>query len=237
MAGADPSTNDLAEQRKSRRLAQIRAAHRYAGVLGFVIVVFTFSALAPTRPWVLSVIVILQALTLALAMWSGGRVSVYRIEYMVIGGSVIVAVAGEVWEQSRGVSGGVSLYSAALTLLTIVVIALGVSRQESVNSQSVTGAIGIYLLIGMFFVYLYGASAYLGDSAFFVQTASASRPLFQYFSFVTLATVGYGDYTAAHQLGRMLAIVEALMGQLYLVTVLAILVSQLGRGREGPVGR
>ena len=136
------------------------------------------------------------------------------------------------WEKNRGVSGGVSLYSAALTLLTIVVIALGVSRQESVNSQSVTGAIGIYLLIGMFFVYVYGASAYLGHSAFFVQTASASRPLFQYFSFVTLATVGYGDYTAAHQLGRMLAIVEALMGQLYLVTVLAILVSQLGRPRR-----
>ena len=59
--------------------------------------------------------------------------------------------------------------------------------------------------------------------------------MFQYFSFVTLATVGYGDYTAAHQLGRMLAIVEALMGQLYLVTVLAILVSQLGRPRAGQI--
>ena len=232
MAGADPSTNDLAEQRRSRRLAQIRDAHRYAGVLGFVIIVFTFSALAPTSPWTLSVIVVLQALMLALAMWTGGRASVYRIEYLVIGVSVIVAVGGEVWEKSRSVSGGVSLYSAALTLATIVVIALGVSRQESVNSQSVTGAIGIYLLIGMFFVYVYGASNYLSQSAFFVQTASASRPLFQYFSFVTLATVGYGDYTAAHQLGRMLAIVEALMGQLYLVTVLAILVSQLGRPRR-----
>jgi hypothetical protein len=232
MAGADPSTNALAEQRRSRRLAQIRDAHRYAGVLGLVIIVFTFSALAPTAPWVLSVIVVLQALMLALAMWTAGRASVYRIEYLVIGFSVIVAAAGEVWEQQRGVSGGVSLYSAALTLMTIVVIALGVSRQESVNSQSVTGAIGIYLLIGMFFVYIYGASNYLSQSAFFVQSASASRPLFQYFSFVTLATVGYGDYTAAHTLGRMLAIVEALLGQLYLVTVLAILVSQLGRPRR-----
>src|SRR4029077_8214648 len=145
---------------------------------------------------------------------------------------VIVAVGGEVWEESRGVLGGVLSWSSGLTLMTIVVIALGVSRQESVTSQSVTGAIGIYLLIGMFFVYVYGASNYLSQSAFFVQTASASRPLFQYFSYVTLATVGYGDYTAAHQLGRMLAIVEALMGQLYLVTVLAILVSQLGRPRR-----
>ena len=232
MAGADPSTKDVAEQRRSRRLAQIRDAHRYAGVLGLVIIVFTFSALAPDSPWTLSVIVVLQAMMLALAMWTGGRATAYRIEYLVIGVSVIVGVGGEVWEESRSVSGGVSLYSAALTLMTIVVIALGVSRQESVNSQSVTGAIGIYLLIGMFFVYVYGASNYLSQSAFFVQTASASRPLFQYFSYVTLATVGYGDYTAAHQLGRMLAIVEALLGQLYLVTVLAILVSQLGRPRR-----
>ena len=233
MAGADPSTKDLAEQRRSRRLAQIRDAHRYAGVLGFVIIVFTFSALAPTAPWVLSVIVVLQALMLALAMWTGGRAS--RLPDRVPrdrGLGDRRRSAARCGSRTGACSGGVSLYSAALTLATIVVIALGVSRQESVNSQSVTGAIGIYLLIGMFFVYVYGASNYLSHSAFFVQTASASRPLFQYFSFVTLATVGYGDYTAAHTLGRMLAIVEALMGQLYLVTVLAILVSQLGRPRR-----
>jgi Ion channel len=232
MAGVNPIDNEAAARRRSRRLVEIRDAHRYAGVLGFVIAVFTFSALAPTTAWALSVIVVLQALMLALAMWTGGRAAAYRIEYLVIGVSVIVAVGADVLDRNKGAYGGVSLYSAALTFMTIVVIALGVARQESVNSQSVTGAIGIYLLIGMFFVYLYGASAYLGTSAFFVQTASASRPLFQYFSFVTLATVGYGDYTAAHSLGRMLAIVEALLGQLYLVTVLAILVSQLGRPRR-----
>jgi len=53
-----------------------------------------------------------------------------------------------------------------------------------------------------------------------------------YFSFVTLATVGYGDYTAASDLGRMLAVSEALMGQLYLVSVVALLVANMGRTRE-----
>jgi voltage-gated potassium channel len=48
---------------------------------------------------------------------------------------------------------------------------------------------------------------------------------------VTLATLGYGDYTAAGELGRTLAIVEALFGQLYLVTVIAVLVSRM-RGRR-----
>ncbi len=232
MADAHPTTEELAALRKSRRLAAIHDAHRYAAVLGFVLVVFTFSALAPTAAWVLSVIVLLQALMLALAIWTGGRADAYRVEYLLIGVSVLVAVGADVWDRNGYVYGGVSLYSGALTIMTIVVVALGVARQESVNAQSVTGAIAIYLLIGMLFVYLYGASAHLGHTTFFVQTTSVARPLLQYFSFVTLATVGYGDYTAADTLGRLLATIEALMGQLYLVTVLAILVSQLGRRRR-----
>jgi hypothetical protein len=232
VADVSPTATELEARRRRRRLARIHDAHRYAGVLGFVIVLFTFSALAPTTAWVLSVMIVIQALMLALAMWTGGRARIYRIESLVIGVSLLVAIGGDLWDEHKGVYGGLSLYSGVLTLGTIVVIALGVSRQDAINAQSVTGAIGIYLLIGMFFVFLYGASADFESSQFFVQSSSVARPLLQYFSFVTLATVGYGDYTAADTLGRLLAIVEALTGQLYLVTVLAILVSQLGRRRR-----
>ena len=48
-----------------------------------------------------------------------------------------------------------------------------------------------------------------------------------YFSFTTLVTLGYGDYTAAGELGRTFAISEALIGQLYLVTVIALLISRI----------
>ena len=54
-----------------------------------------------------------------------------------------------------------------------------------------------------------------------------TRSLRLYFSYVTLATLGYGDYTPAGNLGHMLAVLEALIGQLYLVTILALLVSRL----------
>ena len=53
-----------------------------------------------------------------------------------------------------------------------------------------------------------------------------------YFSFVTQTTVGYGDLTAAGGFGRALAVLEALIGQLYLVTVIALLVSNLGSARR-----
>jgi hypothetical protein len=86
-------------------------------------------------------------------------------------------------------------------------------------------------LIGILFVYLYGVLAVLGSGDFFAQGTDGTRSLRLYFSFVTLATLGYGDYTAAGELGRTLAVVEALLGQLYLVTVIAVLVSRI-RGRK-----
>ena len=67
-----------------------------------------------------------------------------------------------------------------------------------------------------------------------MQTAHATAPDFLYFSFITQTTVGYGDFTASGDLGRALAVLEALGGQLYLVTIIAVLVSRLSaRARPG----
>ena len=62
------------------------------------------------------------------------------------------------------------------------------------------------------------------------------NPHLVYFSFVTLTTVGYGDLTASNSVGRAFAVQEALFGQIYLVTVVALLVSNLGRQRFDPPG-
>jgi hypothetical protein len=125
----------------------------------------------------------------------------------------------------------VGILSGLLTVATIATVALGVVDQGEANVQAVTGAVCVYLLIGMLFVFLYGVLAALGSGDFFAQGTDGTRSLRLYFSFVTLATVGYGDYTAAGELARTLAVVEALVGQLYLVTVIAVLVSRM-RGRR-----
>jgi hypothetical protein len=96
----------------------------------------------------------------------------------------------------------------------------------------VTGAICVYLLLGIIFMFIYGTAAALGDNPFFAQGTDGTRPLRLYFSFVTLATLGYGDYTPASDLGHTLAIVEALIGQLYLVTVVALLVARMRPGHK-----
>jgi hypothetical protein len=81
-------------------------------------------------------------------------------------------------------------------------------------------------------VFVYGAVATLGDGSFFLQGTDGTRALRTYFSYVTLATLGYGDYTPAGNLGHALAVVEALLGQLYLVTVVALLVARLRPARD-----
>jgi hypothetical protein len=91
------------------------------------------------------------------------------------------------------------------------------------------GAICIYVLLGMLWAFTFGAIGALASSPFFAQQSTATVADFLYFSFVTLTTTGYGDLTAAHGLGRAVAVLEALLGQLYLVTVVSVVVGRLVR--------
>jgi hypothetical protein len=91
----------------------------------------------------------------------------------------------------------------------------------------VLGAVCVYVLLGLIFVFVFGAVAELGSTPLFAQGMDGTRSLRVYFSYVTLATLGYGDYTPNGNLAQLLAVVEALIGQLYLVTVVALLVSRL----------
>jgi hypothetical protein len=85
----------------------------------------------------------------------------------------------------------------------------------------------------MFFAFLYTGIGNAMSHPFFAQQQHATSADYQYFSFVTLTTTGYGDLTAAGNLGRSFAVLEALTGQIYLVTIVALLVSNLrGRPRD-----
>jgi hypothetical protein len=93
----------------------------------------------------------------------------------------------------------------------------------------VLGALAIYLLIGLTYAYLYPIISAATNQPFFVQTTTPNAVDYVYFSYVTLTTVGFGDFTAATSVGRMVAVSEALTGQLYLVSAVALLVGNIGR--------
>jgi uncharacterized membrane protein len=212
------------------RVSRLRAAHSYGLVLGLIIVVFVFTSVAPNSPWADSTLVLIESLTLVTALWTSGvaqadsKISIGLIALATASALALLVLGGTFFQSV------VLFLAGLLTLATILTVALGIVDQGEANVKAVTGAVCVYVLIGLLFVYMYGVIAVVGSADFFAQGTDGSRSLRLYFSFVTLATLGYGDYTPAHELGRTLAIVEALFGQLYLVTVIALLVSRIRGG-------
>ena len=146
-------------------------------------------------------------------------------------GSILVGI-GVVVAPTDAVQGALACWVAIVVLSTIVVVVRRILTHPTVTMQTVFGALSVYLLIGFFFASVYTATARLGTAPFFAGGQQATSSTVQYFSFVTLTTTGYGDYTAAGDGGRALAVLEALLGQIFLVTLVARLVSMFGRGRS-----
>jgi hypothetical protein len=213
------------------RLQRRRASHSHGVVLGMIVVSFVFAATAPDPAWTGSVLLLLQCMTLIAALWTSGAARVdSKLSFAVLALAIAAAILNLAWETTT-LAAIVGILSALLTFAIVVVVALSVFDQPQVNAQSVIGAICVYLLLGMIFLFFYGVVALLGNGAFFAQGTDGTRSLRLYFSYVTLATLGYGDYTPAGNLGHTIAIVEALFGQLYLVTVVAVLVARMGQDR------
>jgi Ion channel len=149
---------------------------------------------------------------------------------LVLALSAVRALVGGVGE------GAALLMNAALVSLGPPAVAIGVLGDLRTSGQvritAVMGVLSLYLLLGMFFAFTYAAIDELGRGSFFtdIQDATASQCL--YFSFTTLTTVGFGDLVARTDLGHTLAVLEALIGQIYLVTVVSLIVSNLGFTRR-----
>ncbi len=119
------------------------------------------------------------------------------------------------------------LLSAAMVIAVPVSLARGLLRlvrEHGATTQAVAGGLAIYLSIGLAFAFAIGFVAAVGSAHYFAQGTSGSTSDRVYYSFTVLTTTGFGDLTAAHGVGRALAVIEMLSGQLYLVTVLGILV-------------
>ena len=141
--------------------------------------------------------------------------------------AVVRATAGGIGE------GAARAVNAALVALGPPAVAIGLLRElrasHEVRLQAVAGVLCLYVLVGMTFGFVYGAIDNLGGDPFFANGEAATVSHCLYFSLTTLATVGYGDFVARSDLGHTLAVSEALIGQIYLVTVVSLIVSNLRR--------
>lgn len=142
--------------------------------------------------------------------------------------AVAVAVLGAI---GAAIGGGDKANGSIVLLITLLLvaspIAIGwrIAHHAKVTAQTILGALSIYVLIGLIF-----ANADLGlqlvtGNSFFAQSGHHGPADFSYFSFITMATVGYGDLTPATGLPRTSAVLEALAGQIFLVVLVARLVT------------
>ena len=196
---------------------------------------FTFDMLAPVGARARLVSALLQSAAV-LAALSRARVS-GRIRGLAVT-AVALAVGGAVLSAlgARYRAGVADLISAGLLVLIPVAVVQEFRRDLTVTMQSVMAALCVYVVLGMLFASAASAVSSISGSPYFSGRASANGSDYLYFSFITLATVGYGDLVPALRLGRALAVLEGLMGQLYLVTVVALVVSHIGWRRPGDLG-
>jgi hypothetical protein len=149
---------------------------------------------------------------------------------------LVTAVAAGVGVLSANThaQGIANIWSGLMLLLTVTVIIDRVVVLKQVTAQSIYAALSAYLLIGLMFAAFFGALGFLASGPFFANGEQFNAATLQYFSFTTLTTLGYGDFTAAGNLGRALAVLEALAGQVFLATLVARLVSAYGTTRRRP---
>jgi len=169
--------------------------------------------------------------TLLLALRASGVARAWRLAAdALVGFMVIFALVGVVLSLViPGASVEVTIDPdlwVVLSLLAPVVIVRRLLHHREVTNRTLQGAISAYLLIPVAFQFIFHTVDALLPGGFF---GSPKPPTaFMYFSLSTVTTVGYGDLAPASDLGRLLATVEALFGQVFLVTFVALLVGLLG---------
>src|SRR5215218_5617868 len=207
--------------------------YQYGYVLGLLALTFVVMAAGPPDEWTRVLTVLLQGLTLCAALLASRvPLRVFRLAALVALLSLLTAIGSVLIDDGSSRNGGFFLLNVLLVATVPWVITRALWKRRVIDIRTVLGAVCIYVLLGMLYAFLYAAIDSLSSGPFFVQITDATTPDFLYFSYITQTTVGYGDFTAKGDLGRALAVVEAMGGQLYLVTVIAVLVSRLS-GRVG----
>lgn len=204
---------------------------RFGLVLGLLVLSYVLFALGgSTAPQILEGSSAVVALWLALHASAVGRRFRLWAAAMLVVAFLALVVIDESFADSTARGLG-ELWFVVVFLLTLFAVLRRVLIHQEVTLETICGALSAYLLLGLMFSALYGAMADLGGHQLFSQDVEPSIPLRQYFSFTTLTTLGYGDVTAATDIGRAVAVLEAICGQIFLVTLIARLVANFAGRR------
>jgi ion channel len=231
----DHQVQERRRQRPRRLLRAFISPDSYGLVLLLILVTYVLSA-TMTAPWAVSLVLFVQIATIWVTLQAS---QARRRVREVASGLLVVSAAIAILNLfiSRDVADGVmAVVSGLLYVAAPAVIVRRLVLRQTVDTQTVLGAIAAYLMVGMAFAFAYRALGTLQADPFFGSEGEGTFSQDLFFSFTTLTTTGYGNLVPDANPGQTLAVMEMLTGQLFLVTAVAKVVSSWrpGRGRGRP---
>jgi hypothetical protein len=203
----------------------VRILDSYASLLVLLLANLFLLELVDDPRWgaIGSTLLSAAALVVAISDPEAGH-HVHKSHWILIGVCVALAPLVLVINSARIVGLTYLLPVALLVTATLPITLNRILHHRRVTSETILGALCVYVLIGLLYAFLYLAVADFRDT-FFAQPGAHEQSEYLYFSFVTLTTLGFGDLSPAPGLPQALTVSEALLGNIFLVTLVARLVT------------
>jgi len=220
---------DKAERRARSREVWLGRAERvrdaFGLVLALVLLTYVLASLMENRGWSAVALILATGTTSVVALTSshvrGGfvRASIW-LSALTVGLAMIAAVNDEPW-----ILNVASVIQICLLAFAMAAVLWRVVTSAEVGSRTILGAISVYTVLGILFTFAYGTIDRIQGGPFFEEVGHPSGSDFIFFSYTTLTTTGYGNLVPGGQPGRMISGLEMMLGQIFLVTLVAGLVS------------
>jgi hypothetical protein len=214
----------------------MRQGDSYGVLLSLILVGYVVIALLERSLWERFVISLVMGIVFLVTLYTsqirgrGFRIGLIAVLFACLS-TLVQALVG------REGNDGSTFVIFLLVLVAPVVILNRIIRHETIGTETILGAVCVYVLLGIAFSGLYAAINDMDHGQFFAQhDAGTTNVEFLYFSFITMTTVGFGDLSPATDIARVAVTFEALLGQVFLVTLVARLVSMYGVQQKGSIG-
>lgn len=202
-----------------------RVSDAFGLVLALVLLTYVLTSLLGNRGWSAVVLVLATSTTSVVALVSSHvKARVVRLAFWLSALTVLLAVISAASDEQTLLNLASLIQIGILTVAMAAVLWRVVSSAE-VGSRTILGAISVYTVLGILFTFVYGTIDRIQGGPFFEGIARPEGSDFIFFSYTTLTTTGYGNLVPGGQPGRMVSGLEMMIGQIFLVTLVAGLVS------------
>lgn len=220
---------ETASRRARRRERWLQRAERVSDafglVLGLVLITYVLASLLDNRGWDSVVLTAATSATSIVALTSShAHARAVRAALALSGLTIVLAAIGAASDERIWLNFASVTQISLLTLAMAAVLRRVVTAPE-VGFRTILGALSVYAVLGILFTFLYGTIDRIQAGAFFEGVAHPQGSDFVFFSYTTLTTTGYGNLVPGGQPGQMVSGLEMMAGQIFLVTLVAGLVS------------